>query len=509
MTQQLIGVRPGYATTTTCEVVVCSLNSGNAVITINNIPFAVTMSQIGTDAPVGHPFNGAQAGYVGSVQITGLSAFTRYNYTCDQAGNRVTGSFLTAPSDTDDFSFFIGTCDNNTSLGGQAAGFWPQIRAYMEADGSLPTAGILFIDDHGYWDFNSMNDSGGTGHYMTAGTTSAAVDGFKVYDYALGALGNFGLFEDSSDDYVAWGQDTDRVWCTRNLNYWPQWGDHDCGKGNIGWSVAKSGDDLTRFNNSGTVWTAFMDPLQPPAIDGVNSNAWGFTLGCVYIATMDAITNGTGNGDADTAPTTIYGNTQIDSVLSALNNTSEFKILGIANGIRYTTTTGTGNDRGAQFPLSLHATEYKRLFTDSGNPESSIMENSRTNGTAGTTVVATGDYHNAKVQKNTNTDGTLDELFYSIAMGTINGSTNFARPVVSGVSGVELELAEGNDNGSDFWGCRVDVYGSRHKKELHITMLGPGGEVLWSKKFVHQRGGNLAFAQGANPNDKSLTPSVV
>lgn len=506
MPQQSLALRWGYSDGTTIKVVAHSLSSADVVVTVSGVSPVTfsSMTGVGTVTPLAGK---TEAFFAEGKTISGLSAFTTYTYTAVQGANSITGSFTTTPSINDDFAFFVGTCDNISSLGGSSPGMYEHIRSYMQTSGNLPVVGLLHLDDHyGYMDFNGVDDSAGTGHKITAGDTYA-YETATDYNYALGAGAALGLYSASGNAFCTDGHDADRVWCMQNLPVWPQKGDHDCGKNEMGWSTATDGVGLpsTQYDNSLLVWNAILKPLQPPAIDGSNSNAWGATFGPVYIAAMDGITQASGDGtDYTAAPADLFGSTQISSVLSAMNNSSPFKILGLSNGIRYLNADNPHDyTDGAQNPIELHATEYPALFTDAG----SLMGMNATNGAGGTFFTMHGDYHGLKAQKNERANGTNAEWFYSFNVGTLTGATNFPKIAADTVyNGSTVEYSEGVLNNHDYWCARVEVYGSRYPRECHVILMDKTGADVWSKKFVSPRGGNDAHAI---PADLSLSATVM
>lgn len=498
-----LGVRTGYATGTTCSIVVASLVAGDITITGNFTTKVITPVQVGTDGTVAGK---TYAGYVGSGSITGLQAFTRYTYTATQGGNSVTGSFMTAPLANSDFSFFFGSCDNNTSYSGSPTGFYNIIEEYIKT-GQLPTVGILFVDDLGYVDLNRVNDST-SGHYVN--NSFGAYYNAKIYDYALGYMSGLGMFSSTTDNYAKWGRDSSRVYCTQNMNLWPQWGDHEF-VNDIGWQYPT--DDVTTvIGNTGirmneiflagkSAWNSFIAPLQPPFIrnldntgnasGGSNSttaaNHWGFTLGCVSIMAPDMITHSNGSANSTVDPTVVYGSNQIKDCLSFLDTSaSKFNILGLAHSIRYLEALpGVTSFNGAQHPLFNHILpEYQQFFTAVGNPVKSIMDNPKTNGFQGVTCVLHGDYHHANVTQNKNGN----ENFYSVCIGTINGSLNF--DFVTGITAYggtniiyDSLWAEGAHN---YAGVRVDVYGSKAMKEMHVILFNASGVEVWHGRFIER-----------------------
>ena len=93
MAQRDLACRFGVPTTAAVPVVVYSLVSGNATITVEGNDFIVTMTQLTADRGSNDAGGDQFAGYVGTKSITGLSANTQYTYTCIQGSDTASGSF--------------------------------------------------------------------------------------------------------------------------------------------------------------------------------------------------------------------------------------------------------------------------------------------------------------------------------------------------------------------------------------------------------------------------------
>lgn len=526
MGQQAFGIRFGAPAASSINVVGCSLTAGSITVSVDGVgDTAITITEIGTDNTPTQD----RAGYVGNATISGLAPYTKYTYTATQGSTSYTGHFWTAPAATDDFILFGITCDNNGSVmpgDGTPPGGYKYLREIAEAN---PTKGcyIAHIDDHlGYTDASTIDDSAGTGHVCTS---IPAKTSSLEYDYALSAFAAFGLYSESVNAEGLFGQHEDYIWCMRNIPCLCQWGDHDCGDNEMGWqydptdntTVSRDPSPKTAFDNSTAVWNAFLDPFRGTAIDAGNSEAWAHTLGCVKIIAPDGISKGSGDGTAGVGdrarPTTIFGNTQVDNVITACDDSSvPFKILLMMYGIRYLDDHNpiTAQNSGAQNPLGgnevdLTASailpqaahpEYARLFTDA----SSLMTKATCNGRDGVLFTLHGDDHKGLVLRNRNDQGTNQEWFWSFNAGTITGSQNFGQDAVAGdiVDGTEMKAGSIFDG--DFsalgrlWYLRLDVYGSRPLKEVEIRSfqgarnLSLDPVLLWAGKFVEKRGGNDA-----------------
>lgn len=558
--QVTIGIRAGYATSSQVPIVACSLYPGDITLTVSGkSPITQTPTAIGTGRPTSVTFNGGStttAGYVTAFTQTGLLPFTRYLYTVSQvqAGGITqteTGSFMTAPAATDDFAFFFAGCDNNSSYQNAANiatgqdGFWPLYQAYAQGAGNLPVVGVLFVDDFGYVDMSRIDDQYGTGHTQTSIGASAYEHG-RDYDYALGWLANYGLFEDVDTSalkaYNQFGRASGRVWCTQNLNVWPQWGDHEFANDlgtdypsdwagvvpSIQGRNASTATGAALFTVGKTMWDAFMKPLQPPSIGVIDvagtqtpantgahpttgANHWGFQLGNINIVAMDGYThaNGQYHGDGTSysdgsghtlsgaQPTVLFGSNQIKDTLNWLNgNPAAFNIFGMGYGIRYLSTPHSVTNAGSQGPLFDNILpEYQQIFTATGNTPKSIMDNDRLNGVNGMTVCLHGDYHRSMVVKYHAPaySGNAAELFYSIYNGTTNGSQNFAvdSSVVTGYDYNSTTFIEYLSNwvgtavnGHSYAGIRVEHYGSASPPQLKAVLMDLNGNTVWTKTWT-------------------------
>ena len=498
MGQESFGIRFGKPDTDSIAVVVCSLDTGDITIDVDGVGTAtITLAAgqaIGTSGGTL-----PQAGYVNSATISGLDVYTKYTYTATQGSNTINGYFWTAPEIDDDFILIPITCDNIESLNAaqDGVGGYTQLKQIAQNN---PNKGVylLHIDDHyGYMDLCALDDdtTGTTGHKVTGAT---AADGGTVYDYALGAFAAFGLFSILGNNYCTKPQNDDRQWCMRNIPVLPSMGDHDAGADDMGWNVDPAVAGLSQFTNSQVVWNAFLAPFQGDNLLA-NTQAWSHTLGCVKIVAPDAISLASGQGAGVALPTSIYGSTQVTNLIAALDDsTAPFKLLAMANGIRYLDdlTPVSEFNAGAQhaiggnptfingYPTAAHA-DYAQLMTDAGG----LMSKSSCNGRGGVLIAAHGDHHAAKVVRHASTAGTNDEWFYSVSVGTINGSINFDMSNVVtdvAVDGSMPEMAEGIYTNHDWWVVPFYVYGSREIKEIEVEFLDRVNNLKWNKKFTER-----------------------
>ena len=543
---------PGYPTTTTCKLLVATLynpTSDLVTVVVNGVSYVS-----GTDFTL--RARGSNICWTEVLTGTGLSALTRYPWSVSQEASGTnysdSGSLLTAAESGDDFTILFAGCDNNTHFTNQinsnpwkVPGAWQHYRTYAENSANLPVAGVLFVDDLGYVDGQAIDESGsaGTGTYDFPGITglvcsnSPATSG-ALDDYIIGWCAIFGMLGPSQSTFtdaelvdtsllrVLWGREENRAWCRKNLNVFPQWGDHEF-MNDMGWDNQPGGATINQWTNGKLSWGYFYGAIQPP-LTGVSvardaiANHWAFKIGDVVIASLDGVTNASrtwgspatvavGNSAALTQFTTVYGNNQIDDILEAVNTLAgRYTILPLAHSIRYLTArTGAAphltfaaavseSNYGAQHPIFDHCiANYQRIFTATGATPKSLMDNPVTNGTTGNLLLLHGDFHHGQVLYHNHAayTGNAAENFYAVHLGTTNGSSNFPVPEegATGASVADIYVeyqSPATSVNSMFWGAFLEVQDSA--RWLEVTYTDRDNTSLWNKKFM-RNGGNYAF----------------
>lgn len=497
---------PGYATATTCKLLVVTLNdpaSNPVTVTVNGSTYTAALTARGSPTVC----------WTGTVTVTGLSEFTRYTWSVAQGVNSDSGSLMTTPGWRDDWMFVFASCDNathNSSDIALAAGAWYDIERRIAAS-AYPCAGMLFVDDLGYVDTKQITDAATGLSNGVPQTTLALNDYLVAWCCYLGMLGpdtTAGPSDstDVNERRIWYPRETSRAWCRKNINWWPQWGDHEFAN-DQGWdndapvSTAGSNARWTTYATvdgpGKTAWDTFMGQIQPPRTNMTRdtlANHWVMRVGCVTFACPDAITRSDSaiieaTPYPTTAITTMYGTNQIDDMLAAINTEAgAFTVLGMGNSLRYPTSnyaTLSEYNSGAQHPIYDHCLgEYQRLFTRTnyGADPASLMANKRTNGVAGTLISLHGDYHRAHAykMKAPSAANIAAEEFYAIGVGTVGGTTNM--PVqdtnaasIVGATAANVEVAAAgvaNEyNGvATFWNMVCTVRGSQYPEDLHVRV---------------------------------------
>jgi hypothetical protein len=385
-----------------------------------------------------------------TVSTSDLTAFTRYSWSVSQGSNSDSGSLLTSPGVTDEYYLIVASCDNNTNLakGHQfpfaVEGNWPHIKKFYDSH-KEKMAGILFIDDYGYVDGSECNDDFDatcSGVVTTGAMSASSSDNDASWHWAkqLGMLGQEDVIHNevtsATHASCVWAREEGRSFCRKNLNLFPQWGDHEFEQGDLGYStsaIAGSNSRWTTYPTSPTAgdgvegagakaWKATLGLLQPPhtGTADTNSNHWSVDLGSLHISTMDGISNGNGTAaDNLVMDTTVFGTAQITDLDTALTNTpAMFKILGTQNGYRSLSTTAKSAAL-AQNPMESGClTEITPLDLD-------------------TIVMFTGDLHRSTVLRH------IDQEFDQWHCGTMNHRTPHLNMTIGG-SGSGGELVTGD-----------------------------------------------------------------
>lgn len=565
MAQLDLSVRSGHATATTVKVNVVSLydgvaNGGNdVVIAVGGIGnTAVVLTRFGTDRGSADPGGQTWAGSQGSATVTGLAANTQYTYTATQGARSSTGSFRTALDDSHDgVAFFVG-CDKSDGAN-SIPGYYQFMHTYALTN---PVYAMVHHDDHGYVDNGNVDDTGYTGRKCTGNPRTTLLQ----YDYAVAYMAHLGLLGNPGIARIATGHDLDRQWCFRNINLLPQWGDHEFSN-NFSWdAVENPASSPTLFAAAKAVWDKIMLPLQPPcrgsgiALIDTSANHWAADIGCVRIIAIDGITNSSSpalvppsiNGvvsyDTDDVAHVCYGANQVKDIRNGMNVSAPFKILTTWLGSRILGPVhsdpappyiGGFQRSGSKQPhYDVARLEWQKLFTETADRTAetpsvahSVMNNNKTNGILGNTVILHGDEHLGRVVKNYAPayTGQAAENLYQITMGSINNlnavpvdqdvsaighvfTPASSQPGYSHVNGttpvatqefLDTEVQVTTDttpvSGYDnlFLGCRVEIYGSRLPKEMHIYLNGDADQTLWSHKWVQW----LTDNSGAAVND--------
>lgn len=556
---------PGAATTAKSKILVVSRNDPGVtpVVVVAagqtfNSGTHFSMSPVNTDGA-------ATVAWSGLVTVTGLDPFTRYSWTVTQGSDSDSGSFMTTPEPGSDFILPVASCDSTAyspvwSREKSQTGIYPLYKRLAEkADPPVP--GIFWIDDYGYVDTAAVDDSAGNTGLATTATPQTLDAGNEEYNYALGWIAFFGMCGgDEVDPNVGtagltlWGRAKERAWCRKNLNLYFQWGDHEF-INDFGWDSDKktgmnAGDPLpTAMCSSGIgvqdgagflVFERLFGLLRPDPDDAIPTYSasimrdsvakhWCAKMGDVLLVAPDFLTRCQGNYvgtiiPTGTTATTVYGNNQIDDMLDMVDAVrAPFTFFGMANGLRYPQNNGGTSDypigfmqewlNGTQHPLyDYKRTEFDRFISASGNTPKSIMDNPFTNGAYGTTLFFHGDYHRAHAYRLARpaSTGVLDEVLYSINVGTVNGSINFAATTEGepgnsnnwvGVEVVGKDL-DGTDNRSQ-WGLYAHVKGSAQPKQVEVHLTREDYVDFWTKNFA-QYMGNYGY-ENIDPPGKGLS----
>ncbi len=501
-----VGLQAGYATQSTCKILVVSNTLDDVIVSCNGQKYVAVMAVAGDAAldpeydvlgdtsfrPPGSllkEYGITEACFTGAVEVTGLSPFTRYSVSAKVGGDVASISFMSAPSEDDDFTLFIGTCISsnghiNNPTGSGQDGMFTYMQDYAANPGNLPIAGFFCIDDHLYIDRlrEIIDDKADTGHFRCSRKYNGIGDPVTTgvedhdYNYALAYLIPFDGFlshnELSGNAKAA--QTGARAWAYKNLNWMCQWGDHEFNN-NIG--LFNEAATYEPFYSKGkNAWDAFTGQLTPPRINTNNSAAWSATYGPVQLIAPDRVTNA---NDPTGSNGPLLGASQIADIKGAIGaDPAPFKIMLMASSIRNMNVAGKGPQEPMWNMGSGSKAEYQNLFTDAGG----MVDLSNANGFS--FLTCHGDWHVGAAIKNENTDGVNPEDFYSLYAGTMNGSsngTNWDDAFAVGDSYEGSIFVYFDDTTSDpvtnpparkdYWVVQIEVFGSRSPKQMRVSLI--------------------------------------
>ena len=534
-----VAVRVGYCGQSTAKLLACSLRGGEVSASCSGGSVSVpTLVGQGDDNPAQV---GKYVAATGVVEITGLSPFTGYTWSVTVDGQTITGSFKTLPADAiTDYGFLMWTCESY-SVGHrwQKGDVYADIKETVET-AAEPILFSAHIDDLGYFDIfkyvGASQTDATTGLYTTAGAgQQGPMSTGLAWDYAVGWCAWLGLLPSRP----ALSTES-RLWMMRNLPLWSQWGDHEiagdhCSGVYVGPadSSYQWGCNRATYNNgqipaginleavAESMYEAFCaSACAPPrqAADGgpasqVNAQYWGAVVGPVRFFSFDRNKyalpfNACDLGDThsygragstmagtcagatvptrtelgvltDTQPTEFLGATQLNDMLTWLNNDEPFKVIFASNGIA----------RHNQPWADRWPTEFDDFI---GRPSTGLMQNPKTSGTDGYSCFIKGDTHGLHVTSYhaNGSDGlgsaaVASGELWEICSGTINGSTIGGNLFINAIScGGKLRygkcgVTQGDRTISAF--TQVRVLASLAQAELHVSLVQtPGQRTVWS-----------------------------
>lgn len=513
----------GASTVTTCKLAAFSFLPGDVYVTFGGRQVRIPLTERCADSDPGVTLNWypllkevgtttTAAGYSGSAIVSDLSEWVAYPYTARQMRNEmgtISGTFRTAPRDTDRFIVVTAGCDHVEAPG---AYLWTCYRRLAEK-ADPPIAAVVFADDLGYVDASAVIDNnGGFGH-------TTPISGTSAYKLMLGYMALFGLPFDHVF-YVGEGYDSrweDRLWCLQNLNFLPQFGDHEF-RDNMGFNGNPS-DDVrgtptwhSSFVRGKLAWDSSWGLLCPPmgaeagsisASGDTGCYNWGIVLGSLNIVAPDCMTN---SDFYEQSGTQFFGAQQITDTLTWFS--SKQKIFNLL----YSSFAGLkpliGTNGGAHQPMyRCTPNEYKALLTDATRNPPSFMGCPYTNGELGVGMFGHGDFHHQSCGWNhlpaDPENNILAEGFFNFENGSTTGSG------IAGIGGHEA----GPDEGEwEYNGCRVlyndyarDMYENQSgavltiegTTSLRVDLINRSLEIAWSGTFMPGDNAPQTWSKGA------------
>lgn len=494
LSQQQLTARPGAATATSVVIFLHSFFNTAATIVCNGVTTAVATGDwvaVGTDNPdsVTYP----RACYKAQKTVTLPSKFDNYPFVVMQGVNVINGTCQNLPADTDDFAVFGRSCMYNAM---DATGFYDKIKAYAQT-GPLKVAGTFDIGDHGYVDNWKIDDTGagGTGLKFIKSSWPSFPDGnYYSFEYAIGHMAYLGMLGSAACNF---GRDEYHVWCNYNLNSYPQYDDHEFAQ-----DLRGTGGPYAKAK---IAYDDFYGAIQPPLLNAAHGNAWSLSIGCLKVVASDGISQAV----APNIGGSRFGSGQLADILNAFNTDEPFKWLTGDFGTRYLDANGVSDTSGAQQALyAEYPTDYQSLFTYTSASSAtaslplSVMANPKTNGQQGVFVLTNHDFHQQICQwhKAPAYAGNLAEGFHMLSHGSDNrcgspamGSTLNAA-IKAGMAsgnyytygGIEVRYASDPIPLPRPRGLRIEVYGSRTPKEMHIIQLDGNGSEVWHGRWLER-----------------------
>jgi len=325
----------GHSTQTTAIVMYSVLVDADVTLTISG----------GTAVDSGRSERRNSGGvtiYTGSFSITGLSPGNDYSYTISQGAESYEGSVPTLVS-SGSFSKIFCACTNYKYRGPTA---YREMRRRIETS-EHPFMGIDHIDDVTYVDTleagGSSNGNFSTPSVITGMTGEPEATGLAA-DYASA----WAVFHGHEPAYGPF-YESNFQWCLRNTSWRMSGGDHAVANnhrrgisGNSDYTWVDSTHEATALAE----WAAFIGDGNPDTLGSAGDLYWGYDIGNVRFAIMDALKTGdprnTDPTDGSSAPENsaeakethpLFGQTQISNVMTYLDvATPQFKCLMLPTG---------------------------------------------------------------------------------------------------------------------------------------------------------------------------------
>jgi len=521
-------VRLGYCTTTTAKITVVALQDAgtlNVTCSGGSVNITTPLTGIGDD----HPTYGAGQYplFYAKVDITGLTAGTRYTYTVSKNGITRSGSFRTMPANGQNYSFMMSTCEHGEQSSPVAV--HQLMREYAEAQ-EIPVYFYAHIDDNWYTDsmrFFGYGPAAGqdreTGLQMS-NLSKDPQDTGLAWDYSFVWSGYFGLLPG-----WPYGFRQDRMWWHENMPLWAHWGDHEVasnwlrgygGQGNWygppGYSAAS---DFSPVGNAHAdffgevakpLWEALFGQALPPKLG--TGQHWGVSYGPVAFASADGNTfadgrhglvpgtgSGTGrqadgsvNAGAGNATLDYLGATQIGEILGFYQTADKpFNILFTSNGI------ASHNEPWGQW--------WVNDFDDfAGRASTGVLNQTRLNGTTGKFCILKGDthslhvlsYHSNGTAAGLGGSGHNNKELWEICPGTVNASGTANTTFQYKILGEKLRYKKDapSPRGRNYHGfLHVTVYAEESPNRMEVRLVDTSSgmnEVVWSGGWNANTSGN-------------------
>ena len=391
----------------------------------------ITLIEVGNDRTNPDPNGDLFAFWHGTMQISGLEPDTEYVVRGVQGSRSYQIYPCTLPDKrASKVAITPATCFAPKMTGENDVTAFDMWKAYMENPANPRVYAMPWLDDIYYAAgghtgiLNGMTNAEGKIYDSEATGIFASKNERLQYGYAINYGIWFGIFSPfydpadtaKTDPRGAAALSPAFQWVMDRVAFMPQWGDWEFWQ-NINWKDSELNANITdTFPNAfhatdpalgggwdGNAYLAYkqlMMPFQGTAIKSqagaldTESNHWYVDFGALRWVALDPITQARRDYVND-VQLTVFGNNQIDDVLNVIDSGNQW-FTGVGNpavaGRGYPTFSAIAGNPGYKSEQDVLG-EYNRLWLNTGQVPKSIMDNPKSNGRMGSTVMFRGDWH--------------------------------------------------------------------------------------------------------------------
>lgn len=501
-----------------------SLTNTDVTFTFNGqVKTIEDWEEIGTDRDIDQG-SFLRVCYYSRIEISGLPARTRFNWTATQGSITHTGATNTkaAVGNTRKTIQLFATC---LGLGEGSDGVFEQ---YQEAVLANPVAvqGLFFQDDTGYFDSKFVQDLDKTGIEATRRPDTSSLGApneLTVYNYAAAmAAFNFLTFDQSPSGIVF-------LWLCQNIPFHAVLGDHEL-VNNYHWKPDADDDfefqnhDVKFYKACRPAWDAFYgDCMPPPLLNGTfdleqvintdneadvdstgphNYLSYGLAFGQVRMVQMDGTSHAcynttyASNNDYDVQ---VYDPTDLTAAQDFLNQSTKFKQFWISNSFKDVVSAGStvgAKDSWGDHSLTGGGPEWltqQRAFA------SFVSGADELNGTDGNLVILTGNDHDAQIIRHNLDEGDdfSTPFVYGLNAGSLHAGNHSAAPIGGGFTGTYVQ-----------WTNEAEQNITRYSAGMIITVEGDSQKVDIVNGFGDTPKSIINFTNSNNWQDTDMADAI-